>query len=510
MLALALMLGLLPTAEATNVADSLTVGIQSGKTSTIRPLLPVERDVMSIYNLVYESLVTIDDDYLPQPQLAESWEMSGGGKTWTFHLRQNVYFSDGTQMTARDVAATINYILTRATDEYTDDPGYYRNLQYFVSSATAASDFTLTVKAKRAYYGLLYAMTFPVLPADQVDQDNPCGTGPYVITTFETGSYLYLQTNDYWWQTAPQVETIMVVCHENPGDVIDSYQYARVDTMFTRSISAAQYKSGTASLALDYRTNQLETVVINQSAAYLDSSLMRQAIRYLIDPDKIASQVYMNMVKRTDTPMISGTWMYDSSISHVTDKELAKQLLAEDGWGDSDEDGVLDRLKSDGSGLQRLHLRLYYYEEPDNDVRAAAANLIADALSEVGFEVSPTAMTMTDMREKLSAGSFDLALVSYAMDVCPDPGFLLSKSNTGNYGRYNSADMNTLCDELRKAATQEDFKNVLYKIQQQFYNDCPFICLFYRAGAVVTRRMYTTVRDVRELELLRGIESFRE
>ena len=93
-------------ALASNVGTSLTIGIQSTKTTDILPLDPVERDMMSVYDLVYESLVTIDDDYLPQPGLAESWEESGNGKTWTFRLRDNVTFSDGTPMTARDVAAT--------------------------------------------------------------------------------------------------------------------------------------------------------------------------------------------------------------------------------------------------------------------------------------------------------------------------------------------------------------------------------------------------------------------
>ena len=59
------LLGCLPAAEASNVEDSLVVGIQSAKTTAIRPLDPQERDMMSIYDLLYDSLVTIDDNYLP-------------------------------------------------------------------------------------------------------------------------------------------------------------------------------------------------------------------------------------------------------------------------------------------------------------------------------------------------------------------------------------------------------------------------------------------------------------
>ena len=498
-------------ALATNVGDSLIVGIQSTKTTRLQPLDPVERDMMSVYDLVYESLITIDDDYLPQAGLAESWEESGGGKTWTFQLRENIFFSDGTPMTAHDVVATAQYILDRANEEDSQNPGYYFNLKYFVKSISASGDHTVVVKTAngRHYWGVLYAMTFPILPKDKVTADNPPGTGAYMISTFEAGDYIWLQQNPHWWQTRPQVQEIMVIMHNSPKAVIESYEYARVDTIFTRSIAAAQHKSGTTSLALDYRTNQLETVLINHRSFPLDSLAVRQAIRYLIDPDKIASQVYMGMVERTDTPMIPGTWMYNDTLSNyfTTDVEAARRLLEEDGWSDTDEDGVLDKLNSKGD-KKNLHLRIYVYEEPDNNVRVETANLIADMLGQVGISTKVEIMTFTDIQAKLKAASFDLALASFAMDACPDPGYLLMTGNTGNYGLYKSTDMTNRCKDLRTQLTQEGYQQSLWNIKSRFAEDVPFICLFYRSGSVLTRQMYTTARDVRELELLRGIDTF--
>ena len=81
-------------------------------------------------------------------------------------------------------------------------------------------------------------------------------------------------------------------------------------------------------------------------------------------------------------------------------------------------------------------------------------------------------------------------------------------ANTGNYMRYHSSRMTELCKELRKCVTQSAYKSTLMQIQQQFAEDCPFICLFYRSGAVLSRKMYTTVRDVRESNVLKGIEKF--
>ena len=68
--------------------------------------------------------------------------------------------------------------------------------------------------------------------------------------------------------------------------------------------------------------------------------------------------------------------------------------------------------------------------------------------------------------------------------------------------------MTNLCKEARQQPTYEGYRQKLMEIQALFAEDCPFLCLYYRMGSVITRYMYTTCRDVREYELLRGIESF--
>ena len=509
MLALMLLLSA-DCALATNVENSLVIGIQSTKTLTVRPLLPLERDMLSLYDLVYESLVYIDDDYVPQGQLAQSWECSANGRTWTFYLRPSVTFSDGTPLTAQDVVASAQYILDRANDENITDHGFYSNLKFFISSISAKDDSTVIVKTtKRACYGLLYQMTFPIVPASQVDADNPLGTGPYQINLFTAGDYAWLQANPNWWKAQPQVQEIMFSFHETQKAIIESYEYARIDTAFTRSIAGAQYKSGISSLSISFRTNQLECLLMNNSSSELTKEV-RQAIRFLVDPSKIVTSVYSGLARETDLPFYPGTWTYNDSLSSyfVNNAAEAARLLEAEGWSDSNDDGILDRLNSEGK-LVNLHLRFYVYEEPENDVRVESANMIADMLAAAGISSTVETMTMANVREKLSAGSYDLALVSFAMDVCPDPGFMLMRGNTGNYTRYRSEEMTALCEDLRKQVNQVDYQQKLWQIQSRFAEDCPFLCLYWRMGNVLTRYMYTTVRDVREYELLRGVESFR-
>jgi ABC-type transport system substrate-binding protein len=501
---------LFPTAAALaeNVDDSLIVGIYSTRTTELRPLNPQERDIISIYGLVYESLVTVDDNGLPQPLLAETWDETGNGKTWTFTLRENVTFSDGTPLTAGDVVASCKYLLTLANSEDPNARGFYQTLRYMVSDIVAQDDRTVVVKAtKRNYYGILYALTFPVVPASQVDTPSPLGTGPYIVSSFEPANYLWLKTNDNRWQTKPQVKESMGSLFASNKELITAYEYGRVDTAFTRSVAASQYKSGINTLSITYSTRQLETLLLNHDEFPLGNLNIRKAIRAAIDTNLISTNVYMGMTIDADTPISSASWLYyDQESTFKYNLELAQQLIADEGWSDTDGDGILDKVVEDGK--KNFVLRLYVYEDPQNDVRFETANMIADMLGALKIKVNITTMTYEQELEKLKAGGFDMALASFQMDNTPDAGFLLMKGNDANYCRYVSSEMTSLYNTLRTNYSQEDFAYTTQAIQQQFANDVPFICLFYRAGAILTRKMFTTVRDIREFELLRGIEAF--
>lgn len=494
----------IPSALASMANGELTLGIISVKTQKLNPLLAEERDFQSLTGLIYESLVTLDDNYMPQPSVAGTWDVSNDATKWTFHIREGVTFHDGTPLTAYDVEATLKEIL-RLADE---GKGQYASLKYVIKSVSASDSMTLNIVSERSYYGFLFAMTFPILPQNQVQWDNPVGSGPYYVSAFEPQDYLYLTVNDNWWQTPSTIERINVVFQNTTRQLVTSYENNEVDAAITRSASAAQFSRGTASVSLNYRTQQLETLQINHSAMFLDDVSVRKAIRCAIDIDRLVSDAYQGMATRTDTPLPSGTWMYQDSDAFEYNPEKARQLLAEAGWVDMDDDGVLNKVIN--GAVKNLHLRLYVYEEQDNSVRIEAANLIASMLSEVGIQVKVESMTFSQASSKLSAASYDLCLAAFQMDVVPDPGFMLMRGNTGNYSRYRSSAMDELFTQLRKSANFDAYKNTLHQIQQQFAEDCPFICLYYRTGAIMTRKLFTYVRDVREPNLLRGIESYQD
>ena len=318
---------------------------------------------------------------------------------------------------------------------------------------------------------------------------------------------MWLAANENWWQMQPQVKEIRASLFPSNKELITAYEYGQVDTAITRSVAAAQYKSGINSLSIAYSTRQLEVLLLNNDAYEFEDVKVRQAIRYGINKKLIAQNVYMGMTLDADTPCPSDSWLYyDQESSFTYNPQKAIQLLEEAGWTDTDGDNIMDRVV-DGK-KRNLRLRLYVYEDPENDVRFETANMIVDMLAEIKVQVAVTTMTYDEEREALEAGSFDMALCAFQMDVVPDYGFFLRKGNDQNYCRYISSEMTSLIDTLRTQENQNDFAYTSQTIQQLFANDCPFICLFYRSGAILTRKMFTTVRSIREFELLRGIEAF--
>lgn len=481
----------------------LTLGIVGGTSDHINPLVSPERDMMALTGLIYEGLVQINDDYEPQAMLAERWEASADGSSWTFYLKEGLTFHDGTPLTAADVVATANEIKRLATEEGVVNRGPYTSLRYLIEKVTASGELSVEIKTNRKNYGFLFGMTFPILPASAIQADNPPGTGPYRLANYVPDNYMMLTSNPDWWGGTLRIDEIMTIFHANNSDLVSSYEYNRVDAIMTRALNAAQYRSGVSTLNISYRTKQLETLLFSYRSYELEDAKVRKAIRFAINIESLANGSYMGMVIRSDTLMPVGTWMQGGVSSTLRqDTARARALLAEAGWGDPNEDGILTKM-IDGK-RKVLSLNMIVYDEGSDGARLATAHQIVVMLKEVGIEARVTSLPFADAQARLKAGNFDLAMVAFNMDAVPDPGFLLISGNTGNYMRYKSERMDQLFKELRTTMDKEKYIQKLYEIQAQFVEDCPLVSLYYRNGAIITRTMFTNARDLREPDVLRG------
>ncbi len=499
---------------ASSVPTTMRVAMVTSPTMELHPLRVMERDAVSLLNLVYESLIVLDDDRKPSPGLATSWESINNGQTWLFHIRDNVYFHDGRKLTAYDVKATMDLIKEISESDVADnEKGLYCKLPVYYTSAEADDEQTLRVRASKdvSSYALLYAMTFPVLQAQSARDVNPPGTGPYRVMSYSPGGELVLMGNENWWSAPPHVGEITATWFASDSAALAAFEAENVDILMTRSTAAVRYRGTlTGHSAYTFSTRQLECLLMNNSSANLQKKEMRKAVAHAIDKNRLIANVYQNIVTSTNTIQSPSSWLYnDSAKGYGYDPAEANKILDDLGWSTFDDTGV--RTKTTEAGTKQLELRMYYYDEAGNGLRKEAANEIAAMLRAVGFRVKVTPYQFTDAAAKLKAGDFDLCLAAYNFDAVPDPNFILLPDGYGNYARYKTDKdaMRKLCQQLRKASTEEDFKATWDEIQTMMAEDLPFLPLYWRNGVVLTQYAYSRVRDIREFELLRTIEEYQ-
>ncbi|MDR0929041.1 MAG: ABC transporter substrate-binding protein [Oscillospiraceae bacterium] len=486
------------------------------------PLRVMDRDAVSLLNLVYDGLYTLDDNRIPQPNLVEDVTVLAGGLTWLFTIREGVYFHDGRELTAHDVVATMDAI--KAIADASEDPtqrGLYCTVPEVCASWSADDARTLRIQAARANYGLLYALTFPVLQAQSAMNPSPPGTGPYRIDYYAPGDTLWLSGNQNWFKgVAPHISSITADWYANADDALNAYAAEEVDIVMTRSTSALRYRGtlNTLSNAYDYSTRQLECLLINLGVTQydLDDLKMRQAVSHAIDRSRLITAVYQGMVTAADSLQPPGFFLsYEGSMpSYNYSITAANAILDELGWQLRDEQNY--RYKRLEDGERQLVLRLGYYDEAGSALRKDAANQIAEMLRAVGIRVRIYAYEFTSAMPKLTIGDYDLFLGAINFDVVPDPYFLLHSSKTLYYNGYRSSTMGDKLAALRKAedtsdmeAMQTAFQNAWYGIQQQAAEDLPLLPLYWRNGIVLTRYPYSSIRDIREFELLKSIEQYK-
>lgn len=506
---------LIPACALGSDLTTLNCAIVATKDLRLRPLELNQRDVVSVLDLVYEGLFSIDDNYQPQPELAYSYEFTNEGRKLQVVLRDDITFHNGQKLTSADVVATLDamYALSGFDDDLnsdieTADRGLYYSTFYSVRSWEAVDELTLSFTLRRASYGSLYSLTFPILPASEVNNDMPSGTGPYMYDGYEQGSTIWLTANTTWWQRVPNVRYIRATIYEDAEKALNAFDLQNVDVAMTRSINASRYSNSLNSFSLTARTRQLEVLLVNRAQTFFKSdengrNLVREAIAYAINRSEIISAAYQGMATVAYTPVPAGTWLSNETTIHdIYDPLMAASLLDSAGY----------KLADDGKrykdGKQMEGLRLQVYDEPGSTARTNAANKIKEQLEAVGFTVSVATMSRESVLANLMNGNYFIALCGFNFDVNPDPGFTMTSTAVCNYTRYRSDVMNNLLSDLRSSYTMDSYQSVMRQIQTQFEQDMPYIPLYWRTGMLLSRTSFTNARDIRELEMLRGVESY--
>ena len=492
-------------AQTIDILDAeLLVGYVAASNASLNPFLCNEWDVVSLNQLVYEPLVTLDENQKPSPMLADNWEHKG--KVWKFTLRSGISFHNGEALTAYDVQESYNLFMKMKAE---DNP-YTARMKMLISRLQAIDDRTVAVEGKYAGYITLYAMNFPVVQMNTLYDDMPRGTGPYWYVRHDVDSAIRIEANPLWWQMQPTIGSITFRRYENSGKAIEGIQTNQVDMLSTRSTNAAICRKLSNMTAMDYGTMTYEMLVPNLSGkSPMTNVKMRQAVMYAIDRSMIASNAYHDMAIQSEVPVLPGTWLYESqSAQYYYSPERALQLLHESGWKDLSGDMVLDRV--DGIKVSELELNIITYNDSTSSIRENAAEQIAEYLNAVGVKTRVEVLTKKELKKRMQDGGYDLALIGVNLSEVPNLVELLGTDGDLNFNGYSDSEMNSLLGQTGTAEDEAGMKKAFSQIQLRVVENLPIMGLLFRSGTVLSSRSLGGLSGIRALNTFRGLEYLSE
>ena len=417
--------------------------------------------------LMYQGLFSVDRDYNAVPILCESYRMSADMKTYTF-FPAPALFSDGTTLTAQDVAASLNAAM--------EEGSYYSGRFMHVTSITAEGGAVI-IQLDTACESLPMLLDIPIVKTGEVASANPLGTGPYVLDNSISGKRLRRQAA--WWcrDTASLVVTaayIPLVEAASPSQIRDQFEFADV------GIVCADPGSDTyADYRCDYEIWDCENglflyLVCNSRSEVFSNDTVRQALTHAIDRDLLVEEYYRGFARSATLPASPMSPFYDAS------------LAAKYGFNSRKFTDALTEADMQGAPVTLLL-------NSDDSLRVRVGRRIAKMLTECGLEVTILEMTSAKFKEHLLWGEYDLYLGQTKLSPNMD---LTAFFRTGGSLSYGGLPDNTIYTMAQEALTNRGNYYNLHELVMKDAQLCPILTRSYAVYA--TRGLVTELTPARD------------
>lgn len=428
---------------------------------------------MPAQGMVYESLVENTADGI-KPLLAESWEISDDGKTYTFHLRKNVTFHDGAAFNAEAVKKNIDAVQSNASKHS------WIKLSTKIASCDVIDEHTVQLVLSEPYYPTLVelSMTRPyvfVSPNNFMDGQTKDGisgyngTGPYILTEHKTEQYAIFEANETYWGGAPKVKKIVAKVLPAGETTFLALQKGEVNFVFTDDWGTDSIDTEAMNQLVDTGNYQVvrsepvntKMIVANSSKANspVSERAVREAIWHSIDRETISKQIFHG----TETPAHT---LFSSNIPYANvalkqrdyDLDMAKKRLEDAGW--VQENGSEVRTKAGNP----LAMKLYY--DVQSSSQKTQAELIQNTLKKIGVQLELIGEETSSIANRRSTGDYDL-LFNQTWGLAYDPQSTIA-AFTSESSYYHTTKGISQADELHKkieevmVSTNEERRKAIY------------------------------------------------
>ena len=465
--------------RAPAAAEKLVIGV-TDKVSDLDPSNAYDFFTWEVLSNVMSGLLryapgTTDLEY----GIATSYTVSEDGLEYTFKLRPNLYFADGTPATADDVVRSIKRVM-----KINGDPAWL--VTDFVKDVVAVDDHTVKFILKKpvAYFPALVAVPpyFPVHPKykpDEIDSDQTAGgLGPYKIVKWERDVELILEANPYYWGGAPKVKRIVIKFFKTASALRLALEAGEIDVAW-RTLTPTDIqdlKSKPEVKVTEVPGAYIRYIILNTKIPPFDNPLVRKALAAAVDRKGICEKVFLGTVEPLYSMIPIGMWSHkDSFLEKYGEKnlDLAKKLLKQAGYSETN----------------KLKIELWYTPTHYGDTEVDVAQMIKQAWEETGvIEVTLKSAEWTTYLEQTRKGVLGATLYGWYPDYIDPDDYTSPWVNTSWTGyAYSNPELLKILDEASVRTSIAERTKLYEQAQDIWADDAAVIPLFQGKLFVVSK-----------------------
>ncbi len=454
-----------------------------GEPSNLNPYISMDAASHDVADSIFVSPLRYDKNLRLEPWAAESAELSDDGRILTIRLKKGILWEDGTELTADDLVYTIETVAKPETGSpYAED--FMR-----IKKAEALDRYTVRCTYDSYYARALPSLCSSILPKHILEgQDwrrgpfarKPVGAGPFRLAGWESGSMVTLAANDKYFMGRPKLDEVVYRVIPDSATMFMELRAKRLDMM---GLSPEQYLLQTKGQFWQeefhkyrYLSSAYTYLGFNMRHPFFKDKRVRRAISYAISREELVQGALLGQGVAAFGPYKPGTAYYHPDLKPVKqNKEMARALLSEAGFADTDGDGILDK---DGRPLSFIILT-----NQGNNERILAATIIQRELKDIGIAVQVrTVEWAAFINEFVNKGSFDAVILGWT--ITPDPDLYQvwhsSQAVAGglNFTGFISKELDVLLEEGRRTQNEDLRRQLYYRVQELLDEEQPY-CFLY-------------------------------
>ncbi|MCA1901455.1 MAG: peptide-binding protein [Candidatus Hydrogenedens sp.] len=412
------------------------------------------------------------------PRVAHHWDVSEDHLSYTFYLRQDVCFSDGHPLSAKDVKFTFDKLM----DPTTDAP-HLKNYYMDVETCEVLDNYTVRYHCKKPYYqhavmlGLLEILPEHIYGKGDFNNHpnnrKPIGSGPYILAEWQTGLQLVLSRNPNYWRKdegQPYFDRIIyqIILDDNSAFLklrrndLD-YMAIRPEDWMRRAQSETFQKQFNIFM---YPRPAYNYIGWNLRREVFKEKTVRHALTLLLNREQIIKRLYYGMAEPINTPFMPGTPEYHNGVRPWTyNPEEAKKLLDASDWIDHNGDSIRDKNGTD--------LAFEIMTTNSNPIAEKILTVYQEDLSRAGIRMQIRQMEWASLLERVDSRNFDAVLMGWQMPPDPDPYQVWHSSQAekgSNYVGFINEEADQLIEQAR-VCFDRDKRIQLYRRFQEIVND---------------------------------------